>query len=932
MPDPRLSFRAIRFPLRLAAILLLAACLQLAGCASLQPQPGEAIALVVKTDAARRVAYGADLLAEALTAVGYRVERVSQLADVESATPLVIGNVQQNLPLSYLVDENGLLDGTAPGPEGFLLATLADGAWVVAGNDDSGALYGCLELRDRIAREGRFPAPLKVAESPSFRLRGPCIGMQKPEFLPGRQVYEYPYTPETFPFFYDKEQWRGYLDFLCENRMNTLYLWNGHPFPSLVRLDDYPYAVEAPDDVFEKNVEMYRFLTEEADRRGIWVIQMFYNIYVSKPFAEHNGIGTMHRASTPLVADYNRKSIAKFVEQYPNVGLLVCLGEELRGMENQQYWLNNVVIAGVTDGMKKLELKEEPPIVIRAHSVGDPHLLIQGALPLYKNLYTMAKYNGESLTTYQPRDKWVKIHNALSESGATHVANVHILSNLEPFRYGAQEFIRKCVLAIRDVDHAQGLHLYPLTYWHWPESPDKVVPPLSQVDRDWMWFESWARYTWDADRDPTAEAIYWTDRLAGVYGTRKAGGKILEAYNAAGECAPRLLRWFGITEGNRQTLSLGMTLDQLVNSTKYRTYPELWESHSPPGERIDTYVEREMKGIAHEGETPPFTIAAVDDYSREAVEAIEAAAPHVTANREEFERLRNDMHCIRAMSLFYREKVEAAMAVVRFNHSGDVADMERALIHLEASLGYFRELESLTRDTYRFANSLQTGHRKIPFVGDDENDKADNYHWTQVLPYYEKELVEFRRKVAGMKKPAMMANESEKSIKPLPRAAFKPIEGNGELFEVGPGQRTFTDREYKILDLAPELAGLQGIRFNHEDARMGRDAPLVLEFEQPSRVLVGYIQNENRRWLQPPNLDIDSGAEKWGGVEPRIRNAVTIEELPAVNIHAWRYDAGRHTLDLRGQGSYVVFGVIPADAPLKERDAGRPGNEPPPRN
>lgn len=30
-------------------------------------------------------------------------------------------------------------------------------------------------------------------------------------------------------------------------------------------------------------------------------------------------------------------------------------------------------------------------------------MVMDAALPLYKNLYTMHKYNGESLTTYEPR-------------------------------------------------------------------------------------------------------------------------------------------------------------------------------------------------------------------------------------------------------------------------------------------------------------------------------------------------------------------------------------------------------------------------------------------------------------------------------------------------------------------------------------------------
>ena len=119
-------------------------------------------------------------------------------------------------------------------------------------------------------------------------LRGACIGVQKPSYLPGQNMFmNILIHPETFPWFYDKKLWIQYLDSMVENRMNSLYLWNGHPFASLVKLKDYPYAVEVDDATFKKNEEIYHFLTTEADKRGIWVIQMFYNIIVSKPFAEH---------------------------------------------------------------------------------------------------------------------------------------------------------------------------------------------------------------------------------------------------------------------------------------------------------------------------------------------------------------------------------------------------------------------------------------------------------------------------------------------------------------------------------------------------------------------------------------------------------------------------------------------------------------------
>ncbi len=263
---------------------------------------------------------------------------------------------------------------------------------------------------------------------------------------------------------------------LVANRMNSLYLWNGHPFASLVKLEDYPFALEVDEETFKKNEEMFSFLTEEADKRGIFVIQMFYNIILSKPFAEHYGLKTQdrNRPITPLIADYTRKSIAAFIEKYPNVGLLVCLGEAMCTVEDDVEWFTKTIIPGVKDGLQALGRTDEPPLLLRAHDT-DCKLVMDAALPIYKNLYTMHKYNGESLTTYEPRGPWSKIHTDLSSLGSIHISNVHILANLEPFRWGSPDFVQKAVQAMHNVHGANALHLYPqASYWDWPYTADKL--------------------------------------------------------------------------------------------------------------------------------------------------------------------------------------------------------------------------------------------------------------------------------------------------------------------------------------------------------------------------------------------------------------------------------------------------------------------------
>ena len=862
----------------------------------------ETISLVIPTNAVPRVVFGAEKIAAALHAVNLEATMVRS----------GIGSGQRiHLEMPH---------DSSVGHEGFRFDLMGHNDLVITAGDDSGALYGCLELAQRIGEAGKLPTVgiSNLRDKPAMTLRGTCIGMQKTYILPGRHVYEYPYTPELFPWFYDQKRWTEYLDFLVENRMNTLYLWSGHPFASLVRLPDYPYAVEVPAETFQKNQAQFRWLAQECDRRGIWLVQMFYNILVSKPFAETNGIATQLAAPTPLAADYTRKSIAEFVRQYPNVGLMVCLGEALRETPNQLAWCTNVILPGVLDGMRAAGLTTQPPVVIRTHAM-DAEAIMPAAYQVYSNLFTESKYNGESLTTWEPRGKDQQTHLAMSRLGP-HLVNIHILSNLEPFRYGDTDFIQKSVQAARDRLGATGIHLYPLSYWNWPDAPDLTDPPLRQWERDWIWFAAWARYAWNPDVNPNEDRAFWISRLAEKYGNPNASEKILAAYNAAGEVAPRLIRRFGITEGNRQTLSLGMTLDQLVNPNKYGAIEDLWLSQAPPGERLDEFVRKEWNHEPHVGETPETILAEVLVAASNAVAAAEAATALVTKNREEFQRLRNDVYCLAALAHFYDAKVHAAELVLRYQFSHKRDEMEAAAAMMERSVLDFEELVRLTEKTYRYANSMQTSQRKIPVPGGSKG-VGTNFLWSQLLPVYQKELVDFEAMVAQLKpnSNAVLAVDESK-IKPWPAAVFKLISTNAELYPVVVGAKIFTDRDFAIQKLAPELAGLTGIRFAHETAKKGLPE-LEIEAAEPVQVLVGYFDSAQKAWLQVPKLEFAAQADERGGVDTVLENAAAISSCPHVMLHAFRFDAGRQKIELLGKGSFVILGVVPQSVKLEKRDA-----------
>ena len=871
---------------------------------------------IVRDAKAPRAQYGAEKLSETATIKGFKVTFADKTPKKSKDKVIVIGEKgtdfwKQNAKTAK-IDDSQLTK-----KEGFQIRTQKNIIFI-EGTDATGALYGALELADRIKTSGEIPSEINIEDSPEMVLRGSCIGVQKPVYLPGRDVYEYPYTPESFPWFYDKKLWTKYLDMMVDNRLNSLYLWNGHPFASLVKLKDYPFALEVSEEDFKKNEEIYNYLTVEANKRGIWVIQMFYNIIVSKPFAEHYNIKTQDRSRpiTPEIANYTKKSITAFIEKYPNVGLLVCLGEAINTIDDDVEWFTKTIIPGVQDGLKALGKTDEPPIILRAHDTDAP-LVMEKSLPLYKNLYTMHKYNGESLTTYTPGGPWGEIHKKLSSLKSVHIENVHILANLEPFRYGSPDFIQKTVQAMHTAHGANALHLYPqASYWDWPYTADKTDKRLLEMDRDWIWYKAWARYSWESNRDRTAEIQYWDKQLADKFGTDTEGANnILKAYEEAGEIAPKTLRRFGITEGNRQTLLLGMFESQLVNPAKWRVYPGFHESCGPVGELLLEYAKKEWNQEPHVGELPTQIIAEITQHGKLAVEAIDKAESKVTKDKEEFLRLKNDMHAYKAFADFFSEKVKTAILVLRYSYSNEISDLDKALPHLEKSIEHYQTLVNLTKDHYLYANSMQTAQRRIPIGGDDGNNKT----WAELLPHYERELANFKRNLELLKS-SKNGKIEKKEGKPWQPAEVTLLSESKGTYAVKTGTKVYGTPISELTKVAPELQNLKGIAFD-ETAQNENGTHLKFKNNKAVKLVVGYFNSDQKRFLFPPSLETDASGNAHGQAEVILASAMNLKELPRINIHTYTFEPGENKLDL-GKGRVLILGFIDANQTITTRDVG----------
>ena len=387
-----------------------------------------------------------------------------------------------------------------------------------------------------------------------------------------------------------------------------------------------------------------------------------------------------------------------------------------------------------------------------------------------------------------------------------------------------------------------------------------------------------------------------------------------------GQVAPRLVRRLGITEGNRQTLSLGMTMSQLSNAARHRPWADLWDSHAPAGERLEEYARREVLGQPHDGETP---VSVVDDtrfFADRAVAAIERGRMAVKAGHAEYERLGQDAAAIALLEEFYRSRVAAAVDIVAYREErlvdehAPTARLHRAADLIDQSVVAYERLTTLTEHTYLYANSMQTPQRKVPFP-----DGAAFSHWRDCLPLYAEEACNFRANVARLEAGAPSEAEAESAPGRFEPVPYSLVSGGGEPFTVRPGASVFADADSNLRELAPELEGLTGVRVARDSAFQGPVA-LRLRLDEPGHILVGYFQSKDPVWLQVPDLEVDTHADARGGLEPVLRAAAAVDFLPSVDVHAFAFEAGEHTLSL-GAGAYVVLGVVRADQVFTGRTA-----------
>lgn len=609
--------------------------------------------------------------------------------------------------------------------EGFSLS-INKGEISINAFDTGGAVYAGELAAQVISESEGIPKDFYVEEAPVLRWRGISLQLMK------LGQYNYAITPEEFPFFYDKELWLMFLDFMTKKRFNYIVLWNGHPFDYFVRFEQFPEAQSGMTrEQIDQNYNMLKWITSEGQKRNIKILFEFYNIHTSVYFQEAHQLPRESSKPTKLLEEYTAYSIGKFVSEFPEVGLFITPGEGL-DVQYSEHWIKDVLFEAVKN------TGHTPTIFMRGWTYELEYA--RKIVNDYPDLYFVRKFNVEMIADKRvdPENKeWAKLNGNF-------IVNIHLSANLEPFRWNPPSYIEQIVK--NNIDSgANGIHIHPRKAWRWPYGSDTGEKQF-QWDRDELWFTAWSRYSWNPDRNQSEEEKYWLNLLGERYGSETAARHFLNSFETGADVLPALQRLLWIGNDNHTIVTMGATLSQLAASKGIPFLP-LEDTL-----RISEYLEILKKDPDYSGDSPLDFLTEKIQIAENSLNEARLGETLAQRNKEEAKRIVVDAEAVLLSAKYYYYKLKALAAKTLFDEGVEPEKNKSLFIEdLTKSVDVFKSLAVVTSKTYISASDVPARH-PIRL-------KKNPYHWKDVLPIYEDELNFYKEDVAKEK--------SEDYYKPL---------------------------------------------------------------------------------------------------------------------------------------------------------------------
>ncbi len=609
------------------------------------------------------------------------------------------------------------------GPQSYSIRRLTEPATIVVlGEDVAGVIYGGLEVAEA-ARAGRLQQLADSDGKPYIERRGIKFNIpldaRTPSYSDGGDSAQ-----ANIPEMWSEAFWTEFLDEMARQRFNTLSLWNLHPFPSMVRVAEYPEVALADvkrttqkfDTTFkltgvdmwrkpmadhletvremsiEQKIAFWRKVMAHAHARGIEVYIITWNIFT---YGTDGKYGITSAQDNPTTIDYFRKSVRDLILTYPDLdGIGVTAGENMQERKDEyakEKWLWNTYGMGVVDA-KKQQPARKVRFIHRFHQAGMKEIL--DAWKEYPNTFDFSyKYSvahmysmvnppfGRSMLAELPKDKrtWMTVRN----------------DDIYSFRWGDPVFARAYVKNLPGPDKLAGYYMGPDGYiWGRefistePEEPRQLV-----IKKQWYSFMLWGRLSFNPD---LPDEIF-RDALARRYPEANAAA-LYEASCRASRIIPQITRFYW------QDIDLKWFPEACISHPSYKgfhTVKHFVEGKPMPESGIYSiaqWADRAARGDAMQQMTP---LQVADELTTHAAATLKLIDAFAVPKDKELRLLLGDLRAMAQLGDYYAEKIRGACELAMLTKDAKASHRDAAIAHLEKAVDNWEKYARTATAQYR---------------------------------------------------------------------------------------------------------------------------------------------------------------------------------------------------------------------------------------
>jgi hypothetical protein len=613
-----------------------------------------------------------------------------------------------------------------------------DGAKLtVIGADAVGAMYGGLDVAE-VIRHGTLDSLRDSQHSPHIARRGIKfnipLDLRTPSYTDCSDAAQ-----ANIPEMWEREFWTRFLDAMARHRYNVLSLWSLHPFPSLVKVPEFPEVALADvwrtraklDDTFsfagndmvrpamladhevvkrlsiEEKIEFWRWVMQHAADRGIQVYFFTWNVFTFGADGKH---GITNDLANETTKKYFRASVREMVKTYPLLaGMGITAGEgmpEKMDSKEKEAWLAATYGEGVRDSLKD-EPQREFRMIHRFHWTAQGDIL--EAFKDYPGPFDFSfKYSVAHMYSI-PKPPFIQpLLEGLAPGRKTWLTVRN--DDIYTFRFGDPAYAREYLANIPPADKIAGFYMGPDGYvWgrdFLERNPAPGPRPLV-MEKQWYSFMLWGRLAYD----PSLPDSHFERALAARH-PAAASPQVFRALKGASQVMPLITRFFW-GDIDLKWFPEACWSHRRSKGNGFYDVQEFMEGSTMPGANVLNIRDWRSRLTRREPmtETTPLEIAtALDGAAADTFAALEMLRGPAQQDAE-LQKTVNDCEALTHLGRYYAAKIRGACALALFDASADPHEQATALRHLDEALAHWKNYAAI-----RDAHYIPALYNRLGFV------------------------------------------------------------------------------------------------------------------------------------------------------------------------------------------------------------------------